>query len=143
MNNIVLNNFSTHFLVSYYFFCILQNKILHDRLEALHIQLAERDRSGGNIGGTDSSLQNVVNYLRRTKEIVITFPHYSSLPFARHFTVFPSSTNIFSLPSQMHTEHKPCCYIVLLTLQAETEISLLKQEKLRLQSQVELLETST
>ncbi|KAK4797432.1 hypothetical protein SAY86_029758 [Trapa natans] len=66
-----------------------QNKILHDRLEALHIQLAERDRSGGNIDSPDSSLQNVINYLRRTKEI------------------------------------------------AETEISLLKQEKLRLQSQLE------
>ncbi|XP_022717640.1 nuclear-pore anchor [Durio zibethinus] len=73
-----------------------QNKILHSRLEALHIQLAEKDRgsvlSGGNVFPDplgDSGLQNVVNYLRRTKEI------------------------------------------------AETEISLLKQEKLRLQSQLE------
>nr|POF20463.1 nuclear-pore anchor [Quercus suber] len=74
-----------------------QNKILHSRLEALHIQLAERDRhSAGMPSGStgtdtlaDSGLQNVINYLRRSKEI------------------------------------------------AETEISLLKQEKLRLQSQLE------
>ncbi|KAJ0099641.1 hypothetical protein Patl1_19769 [Pistacia atlantica] len=75
-----------------------QNKILHTRLEALHIQLAEKDRSSVGISsgstGTDSlgdsGLQNVVNYLRRSKEI------------------------------------------------AETEISLLKQEKLRLQTQIKL-----
>ncbi|XP_044468309.1 nuclear-pore anchor isoform X3 [Mangifera indica] len=74
-----------------------QNKILHSRLEALHIQLAEKDRSSAGISsgstGTDplgdSGLQNVVSYLRRSKEI------------------------------------------------AETEISLLKQEKLRLQTQLE------
>ncbi|KAG6675327.1 hypothetical protein I3842_15G095500 [Carya illinoinensis] len=74
-----------------------QNKILHTRLEALHIQLAEKDRySVGVSSGTattntvgDAGLQNVINYLRRSKEI------------------------------------------------AETEISLLKQEKLRLQSQLE------
>ncbi|GAV64888.1 TPR_MLP1_2 domain-containing protein, partial [Cephalotus follicularis] len=73
-----------------------QNKILHSRLEALHIQLAEKDRNAAGIssGSTipehgDSGLQNVINYLRRSKEI------------------------------------------------AETEISLLKQEKLRLQSQLE------
>ncbi|KAL5568783.1 hypothetical protein UlMin_025358 [Ulmus minor] len=74
-----------------------QNKILHSRLEALHIQLAEKDRfSSGLSGGsadpntpTDAGLQNVISYLRRSKEI------------------------------------------------AETEISLLKQEKLRLQSQLE------
>ncbi|XP_048326058.2 nuclear-pore anchor isoform X2 [Ziziphus jujuba] len=74
-----------------------QNKILHSRLEAIHIQLAEKDRcsSGPSSGSTDpdtpgdAGLQNVINYLRRSKEI------------------------------------------------AETEISLLKQEKLRLQSQLE------
>ncbi|XVE53404.1 hypothetical protein DITRI_Ditri03aG0000200 [Diplodiscus trichospermus] len=73
-----------------------QNKILHSRVEALHIQLAEKDRGSSVLSGSaasdlpgDSGLQNVVNYLRRTKEI------------------------------------------------AETEISLLKQEKLRLQSQLE------
>ncbi|XP_021299554.1 nuclear-pore anchor isoform X2 [Herrania umbratica] len=74
-----------------------QNKILHSRIEAFHIQLAEKDRGSSVIlSGSavqdplgDSGLQNVVNYLRRTKEI------------------------------------------------AETEISLLKQEKLRLQSQLE------
>lgn len=74
-----------------------QNKILHSRLEALHIKLAERDhglagKASGNIGQDspdDAGLQNVVNYLRRSKEI------------------------------------------------AETEISLLKQEKLRLQAQLE------
>ncbi|KAK9278500.1 hypothetical protein L1049_028066 [Liquidambar formosana] len=74
-----------------------QNKILHSRLEAFHIQLAEKDRNsaGMSSGSTgpdalgDSGLQNVVNYLRRSKEI------------------------------------------------AETEISLLRQEKLRLQAQLE------
>ncbi|KAG5549723.1 hypothetical protein RHGRI_014880 [Rhododendron griersonianum] len=76
-----------------------QNKILHSRVEALHIKLAEKDcHSAGISSGSTSldplhdagaGLQNVVNYLRRSKEI------------------------------------------------AETEISLLKQEKLRLQSQLE------
>ncbi|CAK9179681.1 unnamed protein product [Ilex paraguariensis] len=70
-----------------------QNLILHSRLEALHIKLAEKDRGSSGIFGQDSihdaGLQNVVNYLRRSKEI------------------------------------------------AETEICLLKQEKLRLQSQLE------
>ncbi|CAM8980267.1 unnamed protein product [Rhodiola kirilowii] len=74
-----------------------QNKILHSRLESLHIQLAERDRNSSKTAAQnsdsdtlgDSGLQSVVNYLRRSKEI------------------------------------------------AETEISLLKQEKLRLQSQLE------
>ncbi|KAK3004311.1 hypothetical protein RJ639_019727, partial [Escallonia herrerae] len=73
-----------------------QNKILHSRLQALHIKLAEKDRdSGTKLTGSidqdkvdDAGLQNVVSYLRRSKEI------------------------------------------------GETEISLLKQEKLRLQSQV-------
>ncbi|KAI4323302.1 hypothetical protein L6164_022918 [Bauhinia variegata] len=73
-----------------------QNKILHSRLEVLHIQLAERERSAGFSSGSigantsnDAGLQNVINYLRRSKDI------------------------------------------------AETEISLLKQEKLRLQTQLE------
>ncbi|XP_062093054.1 nuclear-pore anchor [Humulus lupulus] len=74
-----------------------QNKILHSRLEALHIQLAEKDRSSSGLSSgtagpdalSDADLQKVIQYLRRTKEI------------------------------------------------AETEISLLKQEKLRLQSQLE------
>ncbi|CAL5321269.1 unnamed protein product [Camellia sinensis] len=74
-----------------------QNKILHNRLEALHIKLAENDRDSAGISSgnsiqdplLDTGLHNVVNYLRRSKEI------------------------------------------------AETEISLLKQEKLRLQSQLE------
>ncbi|KVI05373.1 Tetratricopeptide, MLP1/MLP2-like protein, partial [Cynara cardunculus var. scolymus] len=72
-----------------------QNKILHDQLEALHIKVAEKSHgSGAESSGSvdkfnDAGLQNVVKYLRRSKEI------------------------------------------------AETEISLLKQEKLRLQSQLE------
>ncbi|XP_073117973.1 nuclear-pore anchor [Elaeis guineensis] len=72
-----------------------QNKILHSRLESLHIRLAEREQSYAGLSSqnvdskTESDLQNVIGYLRRTKEI------------------------------------------------AETEISLLKQEKLRLQSQLE------
>ena len=55
-----------------------QNKILHSRLEAVHIKLAEKDRDSAGIssGSTsqdtlhDSGLQNVVNYLRRSNEIV-------------------------------------------------------------------------
>ncbi|XP_048592379.1 nuclear-pore anchor [Brassica napus] len=74
-----------------------QNKLLHSRLEAMHLRSAEKDSRSGNLssGNTDSDqlgdsgLQSVVNYLRRTKEI------------------------------------------------AETEISLMRQEKLRLQSQLE------
>ncbi|KAJ1400489.1 Nucleoprotein TPR/MLP1 [Sesbania bispinosa] len=74
-----------------------QNKILHSQLEALHIQWAEKERNAAGIlpgSGSadtfgDAGLQNVINYLRRSKEI------------------------------------------------AETEVSLLKQEKLRLQSQLD------
>ncbi|CAA7062079.1 unnamed protein product [Microthlaspi erraticum] len=74
-----------------------QNKVLHSRLEAMHLHSAEKDSRSGIVssGSTDSDqlgdsgLQSVVNYLRRTKEI------------------------------------------------AETEISLMRQEKLRLQSQLE------
>ncbi|KAL3614899.1 hypothetical protein CASFOL_040560 [Castilleja foliolosa] len=71
------------------------NKILHSRLEALHIKIAEKERGIASGSGPQSladndGLQTVVNYLRRSKEI------------------------------------------------AETEISLLKQEKLRLQSQLEV-----
>ncbi|KAG2664364.1 hypothetical protein I3760_16G078800 [Carya illinoinensis] len=74
-----------------------QNKILHSRLEALHIQSAEKDRNsvGVSSGSTstdtlgDTGLHNIINYLRRPKEI------------------------------------------------AEIETSLLKQEKLQLQSQLE------
>ncbi|ESQ27187.1 hypothetical protein EUTSA_v10017995mg [Eutrema salsugineum] len=69
-----------------------QNKLLHSRLEAMHLHSAEKDSRSGCTGSDqleDSGLQSVVNYLRRTKEI------------------------------------------------AETEISLMRQEKLRLQSQLE------
>ncbi|XP_008793820.2 nuclear-pore anchor isoform X1 [Phoenix dactylifera] len=72
-----------------------QNKILHNRLDSLHIRLAEREQSYAGFSSqnvdskAESDLQNVISYLRRSKEI------------------------------------------------AETEISLLKQEKLRLQSQLE------
>nr|XP_016471043.1 PREDICTED: nuclear-pore anchor-like [Nicotiana tabacum] len=72
-----------------------QNKVLLDRLEGLHIKLAEKDReslgtsSGSTTAESDDGLMNVVSYLRRSKDI------------------------------------------------AETEISLLRQEKLRLQSQLE------
>ncbi|CAN1263026.1 Nuclear-pore anchor [Linum perenne] len=73
-----------------------QNKLLHNRLEALHIQMAESDRSSVGMSfrnsadpSNDGGLQNVVSYLRRSKEI------------------------------------------------AETEMALLRQEKLRLQSQLE------
>ncbi|KAJ0986603.1 hypothetical protein J5N97_004959 [Dioscorea zingiberensis] len=72
-----------------------QNKILHNRLESLHVRLADREQKVSSFGSqsiesqTDSDVQTVLNYLRRSKEI------------------------------------------------AETEMSLLKQEKIRLQSQLE------
>ncbi|KAF8412623.1 hypothetical protein HHK36_000592 [Tetracentron sinense] len=55
-----------------------QNKILHNRLEALHIKLAEKERNSAGISSANTSLdsqcdgelQNVINYLRRSKEIV-------------------------------------------------------------------------
>ncbi|XP_022892310.1 nuclear-pore anchor-like [Olea europaea var. sylvestris] len=70
------------------------NKMLHIRIEALLIKLAEKDRgmasgSTSQTLGNEDGLQDVVSYLQRSKEI------------------------------------------------AETEISLFKQEKLRLQSQLE------
>ncbi|KAG0470649.1 hypothetical protein HPP92_017349 [Vanilla planifolia] len=70
-----------------------QNKILHNRLEALHVRLAEKEQSSvgkSTVGSEgDGDLQKVISYLRRSKEIT------------------------------------------------ETEITLLKQEKLRLQSKLE------
>nr|CAB3451048.1 unnamed protein product [Digitaria exilis] len=78
-----------------------QNRILHNQLEALHIRLAEKERSIAGLSSqrTDShaedDLHSVINYLRRSKEI------------------------------------------------AETEISLLKQEKSRLQIELESALNST
>lgn len=70
--------FSCPFLLNFHL--CLQNKILHSQLEALHIQLAERDRgsfgtsaSTGSDTSGDAGLQNVISYLRRTKEIVSSF----------------------------------------------------------------------
>ncbi|KAF7822471.1 nuclear-pore anchor [Senna tora] len=53
-----------------------QNKILHCKLEALHIQLAEKERDSAGILShsssadtiSDANLQNVINYLRNSKE---------------------------------------------------------------------------
>lgn len=102
-----------------------QNKILHSQLEALHIQRAEKERnaagiSSGNSGDTfgDAGLQNVVNYLRRSKEIVNTIV----------FLILSVSFNSMLISWVVNT--------ISLLSQAETEVSLLKQEKLRLQSQV-------
>ncbi|KAF3329142.1 nuclear-pore anchor isoform X2 [Carex littledalei] len=70
-----------------------QNKLLHSRLESLHIRLAEKEQTSAGYSvdsKAESDLQNVISYLRRSKEI------------------------------------------------AETEISLLKQEKLRLQSELDI-----
>ncbi|KAL6633570.1 hypothetical protein ACP70R_026241 [Stipagrostis hirtigluma subsp. patula] len=78
-----------------------QNRILHNQLEALHVRLAEKERSIAGISSehTDShaedDLHSVISYLRRSKEI------------------------------------------------AETEISLLKQEKSRLQIELENASKST
>lgn len=74
-----------------------QNKLLLDRLEAMHIKIAEKERNemGITVRGqsvddqAESDLQNVIRYLRRSKET------------------------------------------------ADTEISLLKQERMRLQKQLE------
>ncbi|KAK8918711.1 Nuclear-pore anchor [Platanthera zijinensis] len=70
-----------------------QNRILHNRLEALHVRLSEKDQNSVGLLSVnshgDGDLQNVISYLRRSKEI------------------------------------------------AETEMTLLKQEKLRLQTKVE------
>lgn len=74
-----------------------QNKLLLDRLEAMHIKIAEKERNemGTTVRGQsvddqgESDLQNVIRYLRRSKET------------------------------------------------ADTEISLLKQERMRLQKQLE------
>lgn len=75
----------------------LQNKILHNRLEAMHIKLAESDRKSAGISSTntnsdplgDDGLQNVVNYLRRSKEIVsISLALLASSMLRMHFLIF-------------------------------------------------------
>ena len=55
----------------------MQNRILHNQLEALHIRLAEKERNIAGLSShrTDNShaeddLQSVISYLRRSKEIV-------------------------------------------------------------------------
>lgn len=63
---------------------VLQNKILHNRLESMHVKLAETEhvssstglRSGASDTQGESDLQNVINYLRRSKEIVCVFSYY-------------------------------------------------------------------
>lgn len=70
-----------------------QNKILHSRVEALHIKLAEKDCNSAGIssGSTsvdplhDGGLQNVVNYLRRSKEIVCV-SHLQGFSCFYHFS---------------------------------------------------------
>ena len=55
-----------------------QNRIMHNRLEALHVRLAEQERGIAGLSSqrTDShgedDLHSVVSYLRRSKEIVST-----------------------------------------------------------------------
>ena len=62
----------------------VQNRILHNQLEALHIRLAEKERSIAGLPSqrTDShgedDLHSVISYLRRSKEIVSTI---SGVPF--------------------------------------------------------------
>lgn len=59
----------------------LQNKILHDRLEALHIKLADKEHSSSGFSSkstdskADDDIHNVVSFLRRSKEIVRYFLH--------------------------------------------------------------------
>lgn len=63
----------------------VQNKILHNRLEALHIRLAEQERGIAGLSSqrTDShgedDLHGVVSYLRRSKEIVSAEYYYIML----------------------------------------------------------------
>lgn len=66
----------------------MQNKILLDRLEALHIKMTENDRNAVGTSGavgvdpqSDGSLQTVISYLRRSKEIVGNLPP-PSLPLS-------------------------------------------------------------
>jgi hypothetical protein len=120
-NMLVATILFTQWITSTFF----QNKILHSQLEALHIQWAEKERnaagiSPGSSGDTfaDVGLQNVVNYLRRSKEIVNTLV----------FLLFSLSFSCKLIFGFVNT--------IFLISQAETEVSLLKQEKLRLQSQV-------
>ena len=84
------------------FIYVLQNKILHSRLEALHIQLAEKDRHSVGIpsGSTgtdtlgDAGLQNVVNYLRRSKEIVSFFFLATSLSLSLSLSLSCTPTHM-------------------------------------------------
>ena len=63
----------------------VQNRILHNQLEALHIRLAEKERSIAGLPSqrTDShgedDLHSVISYLRRSKEIVSII--ISGVPF--------------------------------------------------------------
>ena len=63
----------------------MQNRILHNQLEALHIRLAEKERSIAGLSSqrTDShgedDLHSVISYLRRSKEIVSII--ISGVPF--------------------------------------------------------------
>lgn len=65
-------------LFTYLNYSLHQNKLLHSRLEAMHLHSAEKGSSSGKVSSGsndsdqlgDSGLQSVVNYLRRTKEIV-------------------------------------------------------------------------
>lgn len=104
----------------------MQNKILHNQLEALHIRLAEKER---NIAGLSSQridshgeddLHSVIGYLRRSKEIV-------SIRFSvLFFFIIP----LLGMGCYL------CSLMAISLFQAETEISLLKQEKSRLQIEV-------
>lgn len=103
----------------------MQNKILHNQLEALHIRLAEKER---NIAGLSSQridshgeddLHSVIGYLHRSKEIV-------SIRFSVLFFIIP----LLGMGCYL------CSLMVISLFQAETEISLLKQEKSRLQIEV-------
>jgi nucleoprotein TPR len=67
----------------------VQNRILHNQLEALHIRLAEKERSIAGLSSqrtdsnTEDDLHSVISYLRRSKEIVSikfgVFPLYFTL----------------------------------------------------------------
>ena len=72
----------------------VQNRILHNQLEALHIRLAEKERSIAGLSSqrTDShgedDLHSVISYLRRSKEIVSTLSGVPFAAFSLHYMWF-------------------------------------------------------
>lgn len=70
----------TYIFMARGYWCVLQNQILLDRLEGMHIVAAESERKASAVsvsesgetseGQGESDLQNVIRYLRRSIETV-------------------------------------------------------------------------